>query len=476
MRAAHETLKSSLRLHAQRPTTGESTPVAAEARVVTGVPAERLRELNAELVQRARGLHRQPQARQDARAARGGARRRRHRLGPGRGARLREPCSSRASPSGSRARTRSAARSRTATSSSTTPRPAPSTRRSGTSPTPASFEVLQLAALRVRGARLRVRVLGRGAGGARALGGAVRRLRQRRADHHRPVPRLRLAEVAADLPADALAAARLRGERAGALEREARAVPPAGRPGEHPDRQRDDLGAVLPPPSPAGARSERAPARRHDPERAPAAEGGRFDPGRPRRGPVRARARRSGSRSRAGDEARRHLRQALLRHRRPRARAAGAVTSPSPGSSSSIRSPSRRRRRSSPRIPALEEVVWAQEEPQNMGAWRPIRHRLEEAVGGLPLRYVGRPWRASPSEGYPTSHARVQDRIVREVLEPLAVASGPRRCRRRCQRRSSDPRAVHARFAQDAGGGAAAEFAARCRTRSGRARSGPSFE
>ena len=70
--------------------------------------------------------------------------------------------------------------------------------------------------------------------------------------------------------------------------------------------------------------------------------------------------------------------------------------------------------------PALEEVVWAQEEPQNMGAWRPIRHRLEEAVAGLPLKYAGRPWRASPSEGYPTSHARAQDRIVREVLEPAS--------------------------------------------------------
>src|SRR5262249_13000450 len=32
--------------------------------------------------------------------------------------------------------------------------------------------------------------------------------------------------------------------------------------------------------------------------------------------------------------------------------------------------------------PSLREVVWAQEEPQNMGAWRAIRHRLEEAVGG----------------------------------------------------------------------------------------------
>jgi 2-oxoglutarate dehydrogenase E1 component len=67
--------------------------------------------------------------------------------------------------------------------------------------------------------------------------------------------------------------------------------------------------------------------------------------------------------------------------------------------------------------PRLEEVVWAQEEPQNMGAWRAIRHRLEEALPeGVPLRYVGRPWRASPSEGYPTAHLREQDRIVRAAL------------------------------------------------------------
>ena len=65
--------------------------------------------------------------------------------------------------------------------------------------------------------------------------------------------------------------------------------------------------------------------------------------------------------------------------------------------------------------PNLTEVVWVQEEPQNMGAWRTIRHRLE--APGVPLRYVGRPWRASPSEGYPTAHLREQDRIVREVLE-----------------------------------------------------------
>ena len=67
--------------------------------------------------------------------------------------------------------------------------------------------------------------------------------------------------------------------------------------------------------------------------------------------------------------------------------------------------------------PNLEEVVWAQEEPQNMGAWRSIRHRLEEALPrGASLRYVGRTWRASPSEGYPTAHLREQDRIARAAL------------------------------------------------------------
>jgi 2-oxoglutarate dehydrogenase E1 component len=70
--------------------------------------------------------------------------------------------------------------------------------------------------------------------------------------------------------------------------------------------------------------------------------------------------------------------------------------------------------------PNVEQIVWAQEEPQNMGPWRPIRHRVEDAaratgrVAGV--SYVGRPWRASTSEGYPTAHLREQDRIVREAL------------------------------------------------------------
>jgi 2-oxoglutarate dehydrogenase E1 component len=76
--------------------------------------------------------------------------------------------------------------------------------------------------------------------------------------------------------------------------------------------------------------------------------------------------------------------------------------------------------------PNLRQIVWAQEEPQNMGAWRSIRHRLEEAASHAPhvtrVQYVGRTWRASTSEGYPTLHQFEQDRIVREALggEPAA--------------------------------------------------------
>jgi 2-oxoglutarate dehydrogenase E1 component len=71
--------------------------------------------------------------------------------------------------------------------------------------------------------------------------------------------------------------------------------------------------------------------------------------------------------------------------------------------------------------PQVREIVWAQEEPQNMGAWRSIRHRLEEAGAqaaphAARVQYVGRSWRASTSEGYPTLHHHQQDRIVREAL------------------------------------------------------------
>jgi 2-oxoglutarate dehydrogenase E1 component len=65
----------------------------------------------------------------------------------------------------------------------------------------------------------------------------------------------------------------------------------------------------------------------------------------------------------------------------------------------------------------VEEVVWAQEEPKNMGAWTYVQPRLRASIGTLtPLRYLGRPERASPAEGYKSWHDAEQSRIIREVL------------------------------------------------------------
>ena len=67
---------------------------------------------------------------------------------------------------------------------------------------------------------------------------------------------------------------------------------------------------------------------------------------------------------------------------------------------------------------AAREVVWAQEEPRNMGAWTFIEPRLRSILGeGSTLDYIGRPDRASPAEGYPSAHNAEQARIVAGALE-----------------------------------------------------------
>ena len=68
--------------------------------------------------------------------------------------------------------------------------------------------------------------------------------------------------------------------------------------------------------------------------------------------------------------------------------------------------------------PALERVVWVQEEPRNMGARAFMRRRM---AGILPEQldydYVGRQLRAAPGEGYSAAHKREQARIVRVALD-----------------------------------------------------------
>ena len=65
----------------------------------------------------------------------------------------------------------------------------------------------------------------------------------------------------------------------------------------------------------------------------------------------------------------------------------------------------------------VSEVVWVQEEAQNMGAWDFLRPLLEELLAGkLPLRYIGRPRRASPSEGSSAWHQSNQAAIIEQAL------------------------------------------------------------
>lgn len=63
-----------------------------------------------------------------------------------------------------------------------------------------------------------------------------------------------------------------------------------------------------------------------------------------------------------------------------------------------------------------QEIVWLQEEPKNGGAWNYVRPLLEMASADrLPIRYIGRPHRASPAEGSLTWHKIHQNEIIHDV-------------------------------------------------------------
>ena len=75
---------------------------------------------------------------------------------------------------------------------------------------------------------------------------------------------------------------------------------------------------------------------------------------------------------------------------------------------------------------AIADVAWVQEEPKNMGGWGYVAPRLRVSTGNAIItRYVGRPERASPAEGYAADHAVEQQRIVAEAFTvPQPAQSG----------------------------------------------------
>jgi 2-oxoglutarate dehydrogenase E1 component len=73
---------------------------------------------------------------------------------------------------------------------------------------------------------------------------------------------------------------------------------------------------------------------------------------------------------------------------------------------------------------SVREVVWLQEEPENMGAWEFMRPLIEEMVGDrCPLRYIGRARSSSPSEGSAAWHQLNQKALVERAFDLDSHAS-----------------------------------------------------
>jgi 2-oxoglutarate dehydrogenase E1 component len=67
--------------------------------------------------------------------------------------------------------------------------------------------------------------------------------------------------------------------------------------------------------------------------------------------------------------------------------------------------------------PQAKSVVWAQEEPQNQGAWHRIQHYLLRNMrGDQSLSYAGRKSSASPAVGYLSKHNEQQKELVEAAL------------------------------------------------------------
>jgi 2-oxoglutarate dehydrogenase E1 component len=64
----------------------------------------------------------------------------------------------------------------------------------------------------------------------------------------------------------------------------------------------------------------------------------------------------------------------------------------------------------------VNEILWCQEEPQNMGGWTFLAPRLSEIIGDKKLVYAGRAASASPATGSYAIHGFEQDKFIGEAL------------------------------------------------------------
>ena len=65
-----------------------------------------------------------------------------------------------------------------------------------------------------------------------------------------------------------------------------------------------------------------------------------------------------------------------------------------------------------------ESWAWVQEEPENMGGWQFVRHRLA-TIADRKINYIGRDASASPASGFPHVFRRQQAALVDAAVGPL---------------------------------------------------------
>ncbi|WP_010272890.1 2-oxoglutarate dehydrogenase E1 component [Paenibacillus senegalensis] len=76
------------------------------------------------------------------------------------------------------------------------------------------------------------------------------------------------------------------------------------------------------------------------------------------------------------------------------------------------------------RYAGLEQMLWVQEEPENMGAWRFMEPHLKAlAPDGVDVSYAGRPERSSPAHGFVDIHNFEQQRIVSAALSHKSLTT-----------------------------------------------------
>ena len=202
-----------------------------------------------------------------------------------------------------------------------------------------------------------------------------------------------------------------------------RALPHAGRRGQHPGRQRHHGGAVLPPPAPPDA-AARCASRSWSSRRRATCAGPRAarrstswphgsfqevldDPG----------VDRSATRS---DAAGVLLGQGGLRRHRPAGTSSGAAGGRHPGRAAVPVPAGADARACSARYPNAKELVWLQEEPTNMGPWHFMFHRAHPIrERGYTLRCVARVESGSPATGSAKIHEQEQQELLDEAFDGL---------------------------------------------------------